>query len=650
MTRLALPEPVDGALVVRRALIDALAPPERLSLATWTERYRVLESAAGSTAEPGPYRFRRTPYWLEVAEVLSPGHPCETVVLMKGAQVGATELGMSWIGYAIDEDPTAMMCVLPTEVLARRWSRQRLQPMLDSDRLKGRMQENAGPRDVGGSMLWKEFAGGVLAIAGANSPTNLRSMSFARLFADEVDAFPGDTGGEGDPVELARRGQRTFAGARKTYLVSTPRNEGTSRIKREFLGGDRRYYEVPCPFCAERQRITWPQVHWDDGPDGAPDPSTAHLLCVHCEARIEESHKGAMLAQGEWVPEVPALSDVTRSYHLSALYSPPGWRTWAQIAAAFISATEQSDQARLQVWVNQDLGETWRTVGAAPDWEDLYRRRETYERCVVPAGAALLTAGVDVQGDRLELEVVAWGPGLESWSIDRHVILGDPAKPTTWEELERYIELDGGFRTPAGAAARVSAIAIDTGYETQSVYRFGARLDPRRWMLVKGRAHLQTIVGPPRKVEYRRDGKRIQRGITLREVGTDVAKSELYGFLRQKPPLVKGEPHPVGYCHFAEFHEEEYFRQLTAERLTLSVDNRGRRQYRWEQTRPRNEALDIRVYARAAASALRVERWEERHWQAAFAGLGSGVADSTPRKRRRRRSGGSGWMDPGRTR
>ncbi len=347
-----------------------------------------------------------------------------------------------------------------------------------------------------------------------------------------------------------------------------------------------------------------------------------------------------MLAGGVWIPEVPERSSTHRSYHLSALYSP--WRTWAEIVARFLKA--KGKPTELRTWVNHDLGETWKEKGEAPEWELLYRRRETYRVGVVPAGAVILTAGVDVAKDRLEVEVVGWGAPAEgettgeSWSIDYLVLPGNPHEAEVWRDLADLLRRS--WKHESGAELRIARVAVDTGgHWTQDVYRWGRRQSARVVMLVKGSDRVSVVLQTPRVVDVMVRGKRLRRGVKLWTIGVSILKEDLYGRLNIAAPLEAGDPFPGGFCHFPEY-PEVYFRQLTAEQLVPRVV-RGYRVYQWELAHgARNEALDCRVYAMAAAESIGISRWSEAKWRELELAVGTSRSTrSAPAKKGRRRGG-----------
>lgn len=589
----------DGAAVFKNGFSDGLRPDPVLTVTEWADRHRFLSQRA--SAEPGRFQSSRTPYLREVMDKLSSNDPTKRVVFMKGAQVGGTEAGNNWIGYSIDASPGPFLSVAPTLEMAKRNSRTRMDPMIEeSPRLRDRVRDPKA-RDSGNSMLQKVYPGGVLVLAGANSASGLRSMPARYLFADELDAWPENLDGEGSALDLAEARTRTF-NRRKIFIVSTPTLAGRSAIEREFLAGSMKYYEVPCVHCGTFQRLVWSQLKWVDD-----DPDTVRYVCEHCGGHLQEHNKPKMLEAGHWVSTNPD-GNGTESYHISTLYSPLGWYSWKECVMSYQRA-RKNDNA-LKVWTNTILGETWAEQGEAPDWQDLYNRREQYPIGQVPEAGCVLTMGVDVQQDYLAFEVVAWGPGLESWSIDHGNIPGDTAADEVWQELTKKIA--SNYPTADGFKMGIRMVAVDTGYRTQDVYRWVKSQPPTRVLAIKGRDAQAVIVGQPSTAEIGQKGRKIKSGLKVWPVGVSVAKSELYGWLRRKA-RADADDLPHGWLHFPQY-DDEYFKQLTAETLTQKTV-RGYPRYIWEKTRDRNEMLDVRIYARACAQMLGCDRFDGARWK-----------------------------------
>ena len=587
----------DAFIIYNEGFNAGLKPDPLLNISEWADKYRVLSQKA--SAEPGKWRTSRTPYLKEIMDCLSPYSGIERVVFMKGAQIGGTEVGNNFLGYIVHLSPGPVMLVMPTVDGAKRTSKTRIDPMFAAiPELKCVISDRRS-KDASNTTLMKEFQGGVLVLTGANSAIGLRSMPVRYIFLDEIDAYKGDVEGEGDPVNLAIKRTSTF-NRRKIFMVSTPTIQSVSRIEYEYEQSDQRHYMVPCPYCNKRQLLKWKQIHWEDD-----DPQTAVYICEYCGGIIEEHLKTWMLENGIWEKSNP--SSKIAGFHLSSLYSPVGWFSWADAVKQFLDAKNKDNL--LKVWVNTVLGETWLEKGEAPEWQILFDKREDYQQELVPSGGLFLTAGADVQKDRIECEVVAWGRNRESWSVGYFIINGDTAREDVWNELTEFSRRY--FEHSSGAMLPISRFAIDSGFATQQVYNWVRKQPLNFAMAVKGTDSGVTPLGLPTKVDLNINGKKLRRGAKVWAVGTSILKSELYQFLRLTQN--EDESFPAGYCHFPKY-DSEYFKQLTAEQLVTKVV-RGYQKREWQKTRERNEALDCRVYARAASISFGIEQFSEIKWR-----------------------------------
>jgi phage terminase large subunit GpA-like protein len=439
-----------------------------------------------------------------------------------------------------------------------------------------------------------------VVITGANSAVGLRSMPVRYLFLDEIDAYPPDADSEGDPLTLAIQRTSTFA-RRKIFIVSTPTIQGVSRIEKEFNETDQRYFFVPCPHCGFFQVLKWENIHHDTV------SVQAVYRCERCKRDIENRHKTEMLSKGEWrATNSEKTNEKIVGFHLSSLYSPVGWVSWGQCAQNFEAAKD--DEQLLKAWTNTTLGLPWAEKGEAPDWGVLFDRREHYCIGTVPLGGRVLTAGIDVQNDRLEVEIVAWGPNKESWSVDYRIIHGGPSDPKAWQSLSAVLQEE--FEGADGICRKIHLTAIDAGFGTQEVYAWARAQPPQRVMVVKGVDNSVTPVNAPTRVDVNFRGRKISNGVRLWKIGVSMIKGEIYGFLKRR--VHEDGSFPPGFMHFPEYNTE-YFKQLTAEQLVTRVV-KGYPRREWQKTRDRNEALDCRVYARAAAIAIGIDRWSESRW------------------------------------
>lgn len=599
----------EGAAEIERAWREGLTPDPLLSVSEWSDRHRMLSSKA--SAEPGRWRTSRTPYLKAIMDCLSPTSPIERVVFMKAAQLGATEMGSNWIGYVIHHAPGPMMAVWPTVEMAKRNSKQRIDPLIEESAALAELIAPARSRDSGNTILAKEFRGGVLVMTGANSAVGLRSMPVRYLFLDEVDGYPLDVEGEGDAISLAEARTRTFA-RRKIFIVSTPTISGASSIEREYEASDQRRYFVPCPHCSHRQWLRFEQLRWAKG-----EPQTAAYICESCDSPIEEHHKTWMLEHGEWRAMTPENSAKTAGFHLSSLYSPVGWRGWQDVAAAWEGAVskESGSASAIKTFKNTELGETWVEEGEAPDWQRLIERREDYPLGTVPDGGMLLVGGADVQKDRIEVSVWAFGRGKESWLVEHRVLMGDTVRDSVWKQLGGVIAET--WTHASGVEMPLARFALDTGFATQEAYAFVRACRDPRVMPVKGVSRGAALIGTPTAVDVTLGGRKLRRGIKVFTVAVGIAKLEFYNNLRKSADVNEDgvtTVYPPGFVHLPKM-DAEFIQQLCAEQLITRRDRNGFPIREWQKMRERNEALDCYVYARAAASSAGLERFEDRHWR-----------------------------------
>jgi phage terminase large subunit GpA-like protein len=523
-----------------------------------------------SSAEAGQWRTSRAPYQKEIMDAFNEPN-IERIVVMTSSQVGKTEILLNAIGYYIDQDPSPMMCVQPTLQMGQSFSKDRLAAMIrDTDKIRDCVKD-ARSRDSGNTTMHKKFAGGHISIVGSNSASGLASRPIRILLMDEVDRYEASAGAEGSPVSLAIARTKTFSN-RKIFLCSTPTIKGLSAIETAFEESDKRYYEVPCPECDHYQVLKWKNVVWDDD-----KPETASYACEDCGSVIDESKKQWMLKHGRWTPTAESVN--TAGFHISELYSV--WSKWSDMAKNFLEAKKQPEM--LKTWINTALGESWEEQGDALDYEILLERRLNYDHTTIPEDVLIITAGCDVQKDRIEVQTVGWGKQYEAWVIDYKIFWGDPNAQNVWSDLDAYLKKR--YKTESERFIPISCCTIDSGgHHTNMVYQYTKPRQSRRIFAIKGLsqagkpiANRPTFVGKNKAVLY--------------GVGTDTAKEAIFARLS-----VATEDSTL---HFCLDLDEEYFKQLTAEKR-ISKFVRGRKTLVWKQIRERNEALDTLVYNFAA--------------------------------------------------
>lgn len=575
--------------ILAAALAAGLMPPPVTAPSAWAaENIIVAEGpAAGQRWDPA-----LTPYAPEILDCLDPDHPCNTVTVKKSAQVGLTLLGIAWIGYIADQAPSNAMVVFPTINGVKDYNRGKLQPTIDaSPCLRGRIVEHTSRSARGSTALTKRFAGGSVVLTGANSSTDLRSKTIRFVDCEEIDEWPLDLAGQGDPMRMVDARQLAFhaKGGWKKLLQSTPTLRHISRIDRAFEEGDQRFWYVACPQCAEEQRLIFGGKDHKHGLKfNTRRPVEAHYVCVN-GCIVEHHQKPAMVRGGRWVAEAP---DPGRqpSFHIDALVSL--LTTWDRIAEEFLRAKD--DPEALKAFVNLWLGESFEERGDAPDWRILLLRRAPYSLRTIPNGGLVLTAAADVQQDGIYYETVAWAQDDQSWSIDYGYFEGRTADPDdkVWRLLASVYERE--YEDAHGRAWRIDAFGVDAGYQSHVVYDW-TRQRPKA-MALKGDPgwYRAPISAAPSRVDVSLRGKRISRGAKLWRVGAWPLASTLTANLRKEGMRAGKDENPPGYCHFSNEHEEAFFRHLVAEVLK-DTETRGRMVKRWTQTGP-NHWRDCRIY------------------------------------------------------
>lgn len=574
-----------------QGFLEGIRPTISQTVSEWADENVFLTSDVA--AEPGKYYSNRTPYMVEIMDSLSPNTPVQEVYFQKGVQIAGTQGALNIVGTYICIAPRAIMYVLPTIEVARTFSKTKLKSMIENcEALTSRISAQK-ERDGDNTILQKEFIGGYVKMSGANSAASLRMNSIGLLILDEADAYPSNVGGEGNPISLVRKRLTTFGDRKKLYAPSTPLIKGQSFVEKNYLLSDQRKYFIPCPHCGFKQELKFDHLKWEKG-----KYDNVTYECQKCFVPIEERFKSIFLSKkagAEWVITNPDGASLTRrGYHLNSLYSPLGWMSWADIAKEY-DEKAINDVNEMRVFTNTILAETFAESGEKVSWEALYDRREDYRFNIVPVEVAFLTAGVDIQGNRIECEIVGWCKNKVSYSIDYRVFIGDTDNHEVWENLADVV--NEVWKRADGSTMPLQFMCVDSGYNQSMVYRFCSSFSGAKVVPIKGQDKQQTILKAPSAVNYSDAGKVI--GSTrLWNVGSSVLKSETYGFLKQR---ISDGVVPYGYCHFPQY-DETHFKNLTAEELRIVIDKKGKDVQAWVlPSGKRNEQLDCRNYARAAA-------------------------------------------------
>ena len=570
------------AAAIKRMLAQALHPPPQLTLSQWADQYAYLSPETSSEAG----KFVGYAYQNGILDAVTDPTVAQ-VTVMKSARVGYTKCLDHVVGYFIHQDPSPILVVQPRIEDAEDYSRTEIAPMVRDTPVLAEIVGKIGPRDTLQRLQKRQFRNGAsVSFVGANSPAGFRRITARIVCFDEIDGYPLEGAGkEGDQIALGIKRSETFWN-RKIILGSTPTHKDTSRIERFYEQSDRRRYFVPCPQCGHMQTLRWENLRWDRTANGGHVPDSAHFVCDSSGCIIEEQHKARMIAGGQWRGSQPFKGHA--GFHIWAAYSLWPNACWANLVREFLRS--RKDPIQLRTFVNTVLGETWQETVETVDGHQLLSRGENYGPDSVPRDIRFLTAGVDTQGDRLEMQVVGWGPDEESWVVDYEILMGDPAQAKVWSDLDQLLLRP--YHDEDHRELRIQSVCVDAfGHHGNQVFLFCEARRGRRVFAIGGSPGARPIW--PKRASDTKTHKHVWM------VGVDTAKDVLYGRLRiaQKGP---------GYIHFpaGTAFGTAYFDQLTSERVVTQF-RLGRPQRKWElPSGKRNEALDTYVYALAARMSI----------------------------------------------
>jgi phage terminase large subunit GpA-like protein len=565
----------------------ALKPPPKLTASQWADRYY--------RTPRGKFKVSKAEYQRGILDAMSDSR-VHTVAVMASAQTGKSESELVTIWYFASQDPSSILVVLPTVDMAKDWSKERLSQAIALNPILSKIFAASKSKNSDNTLQTKSYPGGFLALVGANSPVGLSSRPMRVVIGDEIDRWPASAGVEGDPMDLAAKRTQTFWN-RKLIWVSTPTIKGISRIEKSYLESDQRKFYVPCPHCQTSQVLKWEQVKWSEFNLA---PKDAVYQCEHCNELIQSSQKAQMVRKGYWQAHAPF--EGVAGFHISELYSP--WSSFGAMAEGFLKVKDNKE--RLMVWVNTSLGETFEDYEAEQlQWATLLARAEPYKPLTVPSKGLLLTAGVDVQQDRLVISIKAWGRQQETWLVYWQELWGNPTTDEVWKQLDEM--LVSSYTHESGAELKIGRCSVDSSAFTHEVYGYvrTRRQKGLDVIAIKGSStENKPIVNRPTQQDVNYRGQTIKNGVQLWIVGVDTAKYTISARLRQT------EPGP-GYYHTPIGTAEQYYKELCGERLTTRF-NRGIPKRQWEKVPgERNEAFDCEVYAYHAALTLGIDspRW-----------------------------------------
>lgn len=560
---------------LRQVSKQCLKPRPLINIREWADEYRRLSREA--SAEPGRWRTSRTPYMAEPLETISNDEVRE-VVLMLSSQLGKSELLLNVIGFYAHLEPSPVLVIQPTEFAAASFSKERIAPMIRDTEVITELFKNDAYGDSANTILHKSFPGGFVALAGSNSPTALAGRPIRIILLDEVDRFPASAKTEGDPVDIVRRRSQNFPDS-KFIAVSTPTITGSSKIAQLYANSDQRKWHIQCIHCDEYFYPEWKHVSWTD-------PEDALLFCPHCGAGLNDNERLVSSTKGIWVASNPGHH--IPGFHTNALVSP--WVKMVNLVREFV-LTENKPE-RLQPFYNTVLGLDYEYVGESISDLAVAQRVESYTTTTIPNEVFVLTAGVDVQGDRFEWEVLGHTENGSTFNIDYKIYPCDTKDESSYEELKNQL-LNTKYVRHDGVELQVFLTLIDSGYNTKQVYKFVGINKKNRIYAVKG------VAGPKAMIV---ESKSKYGNANFYKVGVDIFKEMLFNQLQIT------DPSKPGYCHFPEDRSQEYFVQLCqSETRTWNIDKHGKGYWHFEKrdANTRNEPLDCRVYALAAFDILK---------------------------------------------
>lgn len=570
-------------------------PKPKLTMSEWAEKFVVLPSA--TTRQAGKLRLAVAPYLREVMDAISDPRT-QRVTFIAPSQSAKTTFGIVVVLYFAHQEPSPQLVVQPTISMAEDFSKGRLTPTVEASPDLHGLFGTPRSRDSNNTILSKQYSGGQLDIAGANSPAGLASRPKRVLMFDEVDRYPEEAGSEGDPISIGEARTRSFQRTRKIIVVTSPTDEPVqdadgrwsgSRGWREYLAGTREQWEEPCPHCGTHQVLTFDRLKFAFPGEGAVDPATVYYPCVYCEQPITEEHRPLMRARGRFRPTRDGASLAHRSFHVQGLSA--AFALWDELATEFLQ--KKNDPVTLKTFLNTALGVVWKDVRAENAKDLLLARAKRYDgggtdeeiRFDVPRDAGVLTAGVDVQHDRLEVSLWAWGVGQQSWLVTHEIIHGDATQPLVWEHLENWRQLR--WRHESGQLLPITALAVDAGDGNMAnhVYRWCAPRLSDQVFAIKGH-NSPTAPATPRVPTKVKPGR-------LYMIGVNGLTERWYRRLN----MPEGA-HGPGYVHLNHRATEEFVKQLLG--MERKYDPRTRRR-RWvARKNTRVEAADCANYALAA--------------------------------------------------
>lgn len=608
-----------------KILGEEVRPPIRISTTAWAETYRFLSPK--STALPGKYVAETTPWVRGIHEALD-DPKIYKVVAQKSAQVAWTDgVLLNYIGHRIHLEPCPIIIMFDKEGSAKKFNEEKFTPMVEVTPALAALIPVMSKRDRDNKWGFKGFPGGFLKFVSSNSPSEVKSTPAPVVCVEEPDDCNSDVKQQGDTIKLLEERTKSFP-RRKIIFGGTPTVSGISKVEAAYRESDKRNFFVKCPHCAEWQTLSWENVSWqhEEGRNheifGDALPETAVYNCPHCGAQWSNELKNRAVKNGEW--RATAAFTGIAGFYINELYSPFPGSSLSEIAKKYLSAKaklDAGDDSFMKSFVNNQLGLPYEFASDLPDTADLAARAEDYPEKTIPVNGVVLTAGIDVQHDRLAVIIRAWGVGEESWLVWWGEIYGQTMVPEAgaWKDLDALLLSE--FPTPNGSKLKVRAASIDSsdGQTSDAVYTFVRKRKRRGLMAIKGSSvndDSKEIFSTPRaSVDLNYKQKASKFGLRPFIVGTSRAKDLILG-VDANAGRIKLQDKGPGRMHWYKEVRPDYFEQLVSE---VKAPARNSRKRVWQKkSSVRNEALDCEVYALHAARSLKLHMWTPARWLLEF--------------------------------
>ena len=579
---------------LREQIQNLLEPAKRQTIPEWmADNFRL----PSDTSEPGLYNPKRAPYQISVLEAMSPQHPARQISLCFGTQMGKTISEVGGMGYYASCYPRAQGFAFSNDGELKSFVKTKFDPVMRANpQIKALFGQ--GSRSTGDTVTEKLYPGGFLKFIAANTEANMRSYSVAVMFADEIDTYPANVGGNGDPIDQLTNRTATFADTRKLIFSSTPAND-YSLILGLIERSTHRKYFVPCPHCREKFTFEIEHFHYATNEEGKK-VTDAWMECPNCGYLIHNRDKTWMLNPdngAEWIATNPGAPDDNEGFFLPSFYAPEGWVSWVQLAQRWHDALSQRDEAKrlnmLISFYNTALCRQYHELMDTPDVRILEERgsQSLTKRAIAPNWVSAVTTGGDVQKNRIEVTVMGWGKRLRHIPIDHYILEVPPGEEiqdldgTVWNEYFEKI-VCGVWEREDGFVLRSVANALDRSYESRTIDNISRRFQAATFHPVRGVSDPKGLSVMPTRKQTRT--QRADTPVVYYDVPVDQIKKEVYR------DLVKKESDGVyRYVEFPDGYAPEFYEQLVSERFVLNTKTNLQQ---WEKVRDRNEILDCFVY------------------------------------------------------